>query len=643
MTFGAVAYGAGPYGAGEGAAPAAGTFPDVAVYLEMATGVMVDVSADFQLIETTRGRGRELEHYQAGTASVRLLDTSRKYDPTNAASPYYPNIKPMRALQIRATWAGVTYPVFSGFVESIDHEYAGPPSGNAQATFRAVDGFAVLEAVILPSSAYVVEVEESAPIAWWRLGEPQGTTTVHDTTDAIPGTVVGATFGQSGLVSRDADTGVTFTSTGGVSVTDDRALLTGAVSAFSFEALIQTTSAGTEVIMQQDGSDSAQFRLRMLGTGILEFQVSDAGLAYTAETESSGAVNDGSVHHVVATFSTTNGLRVYVDGVDVSSVVVTDTGTPTLVATRLTIGNDKALVVNGWEGVLDEVAVYDRELGAAEVAAHAAEASTPWDGDLPGVRLGRVLDLGDWPAAKRELATGTSTLQSADIGGMSVLEHAQKVADSDWGALFMTADGLVRFIGRADLWNRPQLATFGDDKTDPTELGYRELRPEFTRELIRNDVTVSRIEGVAQRVQDATSIGEFKRHSYVTDGLLHDSDTLSRQASEFLVAEYKDPRRRISSLVILPRGNPNRVGDRPEDLFPQVLGRELADQIQVEDRPTGGGAVNVQDSAIEGISHAIAPLWWETSWFLAPSFGSAGVGFVGVWDETNWDQCRWGF
>lgn len=647
MTYAAVEYASGLYGGSGPASPTAGAMPDVSVEIAFAsnpgdtTPAWVDVSTDEMLVEITRGRNQELDQYQAGQCTVTLLDTARKYDPSNAASPYSPNLKPMKRLRVRATYAGVTYPLFSGFIDSFDHEYAGPPSGMATATIRATDGFKVLEAIQLLNSAYATEITTSAPIAWWRLGDAQGTT-ARDTIAGISGTAVGATFGQSGLVSRDSDTAVTFTTTGGITVTDSRALLTGSVTAFSFEAVIQTAQAGTEVIMQQDGSDSAQFRLRMLGTGILEFQVSDAGLVYTAETESTGAVNDGSTHHVVATFSTTNGLRVYVDGVNVSNLVVTDTGTPVLVATQLTIGNDKALVVNGWEDTLDEVAVYNRELTAAEVAAHAGAVSTPWNGDTPAARLGRILDFAAWPANLREIDTGTSVLQSAELA-MSVLEHAQKVAASDFGALFMAADGRVRFIGREQLFKTVNLATFGDDPTDATELGYRAIRPEFTDQLIRNDVTVSRNEGVAQRVEDATSITSFLRHSFVLDGLIHNSDTLSRSAAEFIVSEYKDPRRRISGLDTSPRGVPNQPGSRPEDLFPIVLAAELANELTVIDRPPGGGALNSQDSAIEGITHRIAPLGWETSWRLAPVFGSAGIGAVGIWDLSLWDQARWGF
>lgn len=614
----------------------ADSFPDWRVELALAdppgtaTPTWTDVSADVALVEINRGRDRELERFRAGTAQVTLIDQARAYDPV-----VVPTLRPMRQLRVFATFDAVTYQLFRGFIDSIEHAYEGPREGRAMATIFATDGFKALAAINLPSSAYALEVAGDGPRAWFRLGDAQGST-VYDSVAAIPGTVTNGSLGQPGLIARDDNTAAVFTSTGGVVVTDSRAFVTGSVTQFTFEAVIATTAATTQVILQQDGSDSAQFRLRMLGTGILEFQVSDAGLAYTAETESTGAVNDGQVHHVAASFSTATGLRVWVDGVDVSSVVLTDTGTPVVVATSLTLGNDKSLVVNGWTGTLDEVAVYPWELSVTEISAHAAQVRTPWNGDTPGARLDRLLDYAGWSTGLRTLDAGTSVLQSAELDGALVLDQAQLAAGSDFGALFIAVDGKVRFIGRQALFQKTSQATFGDDPGTPAELGYRSMEPDYTDALIRNDVTVSRVEGVAQRVQDASSITDYLRHTFTLDGLAYNSDTLSRSAAEFLVAEYKDPRRRISSLEILPRGDPT-------DLFPQVLGRELTDVVTVVDRPAGGGAANTQVSTIEGITHRIGPLAWETEWRLTPAFGSAGVGSVGTWDVSLWDQARWGF
>ncbi len=86
-------------------------------------------------------------------------------------------------------------------------------------------------------------------------------------------------------------------------------------------------------------------------------------------------LRDGQFHHVAGTYDTTNGLRVYADGVLVAS---TPGAGPMLT-------NPWAFQVadgNNFTGLIDEVSLYDRALTAAEIAAIAAaddgKCKEPW-------------------------------------------------------------------------------------------------------------------------------------------------------------------------------------------------------------------------------------------------------------------------
>lgn len=609
-----------------------GIMPTVEILLETDPDTYVDIADDYRQITTFRGRNRELDRFMAGTCQIRLSDLGRDYDPSNTAGPYYGNLKPMRRLKVNAHWAGTAYPIFAGYIDSFEHEYAGPANGDATCTIYATDGFKVLEAATLAASSYAQEVTADGPVAWWRLDEIGGTVAHDQVADVELAATGDVLLGSETLISRDP---------GAAMETDDfeqglegEGTLPVTTGPLTIEAVVRSTVAG--------GEEVASAITHYAGTGAI-LTVDPAGGFIVATTPGSAVLTgisgadisgDGLTHHLVGVWNADGTLKIYVDGVDRT------VGTPSVAVAAfsstsgITLIGGKDSYASGITGAVDEVAFYDYALTPARIVAHHEAMSTPWNNDLPGERLGRILDAVDWPEDDRDLDDGTSVLQPAELD-MSVLEHAQKVAESDWGLLFMTAAGKLRFIGRAGLFNRPQEATFGDGGGD--ELGYRSLRPEYTDQLIRNDVTVSRLDGVAQRAEDPASIAEYLRHSYAIDGLFHDSDELSRYAAEFILSEYREPQRRISNLIVTPRSD-------PDDLYPQVLGRELADQITVIDRPPGGGDPNEQDSAIEGIAHTVTPMWWETAWNVAPSFGASGEpAAVGVWGVTKWGQSRWGF
>ena len=188
------------------------TLPTRLVEIEFVAGsdMWTDVSADVDNLSTRRGRNRELGAFETGTLNVVLRNETRKYDPENAAGPYYGNLRPNRRIRIRATYNAVTYPVFQGYVDQITQEYQGP--NGAQTTISASDLFKILNRVELLSSVYAAEVNADAPIHWWRLGEPGGATLAVDSIGTAHLTYYGPpTLGVSSLPVREDDTAVQFT------------------------------------------------------------------------------------------------------------------------------------------------------------------------------------------------------------------------------------------------------------------------------------------------------------------------------------------------------------------------------------------------------------------------------------------------
>jgi hypothetical protein len=105
--------------------------------------VIVDVSNRINRIETNRGRTALSDLFQTGSLTLRIVDQNGDFNPQNPASPYFTFLTPMKKVQITATFNGITYPVFSGFITSYVTTYPDNSSFDdvAITTIQAVDAF----------------------------------------------------------------------------------------------------------------------------------------------------------------------------------------------------------------------------------------------------------------------------------------------------------------------------------------------------------------------------------------------------------------------------------------------------------------------------------------------------------------------
>jgi hypothetical protein len=103
---------------------------DDAVYGKLDTGTLggiqfADLTTMVQSVNITRGRSRQLQEFNAGTATVSFWNKSRALDPLNTASPYWNSsanmtgIVPRLPIQILAN--GI--PIFTGIVQDWNVDY----------------------------------------------------------------------------------------------------------------------------------------------------------------------------------------------------------------------------------------------------------------------------------------------------------------------------------------------------------------------------------------------------------------------------------------------------------------------------------------------------------------------------------------
>lgn len=526
-------------------------------------------------------------------------------------APYWPNVVPMRRIRIQATWDGVTYDIFSGYVDSWEQQYL--PPEEAFCVVQATDAFKIFGNAELLSSVYAETIQSEGPVQWWRLGDAAGATTaVEQVTGNYPLEAVGSpTFGAASLSEDDPDGAVEFT-TGA----------DGLQRVFPEGTWPWATEGSVELLYQGTGPFGPRFAVINLGLWGMETLINfddvevniynNAGGVYNAMTSGVG-INDGLPHHVVITWKVGSTTRIYVDGVDRTFTTGTVGGTMANTTNKWIVALNAVdyppYAGTGDPGTYDEFSIWDRQLTLADVELHYGSIVNPWVGDTTGARINRLLDAQPWPAADRDIDDGASTLQAASLGG-SILASMQKVEESEQGALFMGTDGAVRFIGRHEILSTTSQGTFGDSGS---ELEYGDLVYIYDDQLIFNEVQATREGGVTQVVGDQASQSRYMRRTKVFDGLLYVSDAEARGLGDWWVTHYKEPLLRATNMQLQPSAGNETTH------FPQVLGRELMDRVTVRRRPQNWGSAIDQETIIEGISHDVTPEEWVTTWNLSPA------------------------
>ena len=79
----------------------------------------VDLTSIVESINITRGRSRQLDQFNAGTATIAFDNSSQILNPSNTSSPYYPFVLPRCPVQVLAN--GV--PIYTGLVTDWNLDY----------------------------------------------------------------------------------------------------------------------------------------------------------------------------------------------------------------------------------------------------------------------------------------------------------------------------------------------------------------------------------------------------------------------------------------------------------------------------------------------------------------------------------------
>jgi len=227
-----------------------------------------------------------------------------------------------------------------------------------------------------------------------------------------------------------------------------------------------------------------------------------------------------------------------------------------------------------------------------------------------GTLIGNVLDNANVKfGAGRSIETGISTMQSLSGLSENTLSVLQNIERSENGLLFMAKNGQLTFKSRHTTFPSTPDATFSDDGSDVPYLRVDYINDDNE---IYNIISLERLSGTTQTVQDVASQGKYLIRTLSRSGLYNNSDSDVLDAANFLLGKYSSALIRFDNLIVdlteATTGNQNTI-----------LSREVGDVIQVELTPPGGGSPAQITSleVIDSISYNITPDIFSCSYKLS--------------------------
>jgi hypothetical protein len=226
-------------------------------------------------------------------------------------------------------------------------------------------------------------------------------------------------------------------------------------------------------------------------------------------------------------------------------------------------------------------------------------------GQLSGTRVNEILDEISWPATMRDVDAGLTTLQNDPGTNRTALAALTTVANSEYGALYVNANGEFVFQDRTvtvgSIAGTPTV--FADDGSG---IDYNNVAWILNDVLIFNKATITRLNGSAQVATNQASIDKYFLHSYFLNDLLMETDAVAMDYAKAYVASRAETTIRCDAVVLdlyTPNYNSGIIAALDLDFF---------DPITVKTTQPGGSVLE-KTLQIFGVSMAITPNSWKTT------------------------------
>jgi hypothetical protein len=226
-------------------------------------------------------------------------------------------------------------------------------------------------------------------------------------------------------------------------------------------------------------------------------------------------------------------------------------------------------------------------------------------GQLSGARIDDILDQISWPTSQRDIDPGLTTLQADPGTNRTALQALFTVANSEYGAIYVSADNNFVFQDRGvtagSIGGTPTV--FADDGSG---ISYFDATWILNDVLVFNKATITRAGGSPQVALNQASIDKYFLHSYFLDNLLMETDAVALDYAQAYVASRQETTIRVDAIVLdlyTPSYNSGIVAALDLDFF---------DPITVKTTQPGGSTLE-KTLQIFGVRMNITPNSWKTT------------------------------
>lgn len=437
-------------------------YVDFTSRVETANGPFSIVTGD---TAETSGAGNSL--------SLQLNNADQALTPGNVLSPYYPYVKSARKCRVRETIGGVTYDLFTGYIQFPEIEAWTSSSTTAPRdqtiTITAVDRLTRLKQAPTFTSTLAEHIRYNGGsdlIGWWPLlnraqpflaeGAAQADLTVTDPISVFPASIAGPTGDDASYVrfvpvlrdgipypQFDAPVSITVSSTETIAIAIWlNAELPDPAATLDLSQLAWLRKANSlNYIYFRNAYSSGVFDATAGSSG-------SPGVTFDTVTWPS-ALASSAWRLVTARLSLATGVIDFWCGADPPVTTTLSGPASSLTFDLLTIGQ------NYW-GSMAHMQIY-KGVDAFNRTKHLAQHAMGYQGlerQTTGERIRTVLQYGGVAASDlHNIDDGTSVMQRASLAGKTPADAAFEGSITEQGSLAVDGSGLITFADRRRIYN----------------------------------------------------------------------------------------------------------------------------------------------------------------------------------------------